>query len=631
MKKIHPVTPLAVCAALALAMNAQAQTTITWANAGTDFEADANWSGGVAPADDLIGNIGTFSGTPTFLPSLSASRSIAGLRFSSGDWTLSRAGTTEVLTIGSQGIGTSAGTTTTISAPIRLGANQEWAVDGFLSLTGQLVNNSMELNKTGAGTLSLRLATTNAGGAVRVTVSGGVLEVPVDLARLSGNGGSITLNGGTFRMNSNANTTSTMGSGRFSAFAMGPAGGTVDVVTSSATLLVNRGITTVDGGPGSLTKVGAGALTLSAFADNGTTAITHNQLGMHINEGTVRFSHIGAFNRSGEGQTITFNGGALELTGANVVEFTAERFGGGLETRAGGATFNISNSAGRLNIEAPISGAGALTKSGSGTLALLGANSHQGATNVNNGVLVVGHNNALGATNAAVNTVASNASLQFSHATGLNIGAESFQISGAGTGGLGNLRSVSGHNVVGGLISGSTFSAITLAANASIGVDADSLTYRGNITGSHTLTKVGAGAFIAERQISVSALALNAGTFGLGQAAGESFGFVQAGSISIDDGVVFSLVSSDWAFAGGQVFHLFRGADGSSAPSISGTFASLDLPTLSGGLSWDSSQLYSAGTLQVIPEPAAFGVFAGLFGLGAAALRRRGRTSKAAA
>ncbi len=42
--------------------------------------------------------------------------------------------------------------------------------------------------------------------------------------------------------------------------------------------------------------------------------------------------------------------------------------------------------------------------------------------------------------------------------------------------------------------------------------------------------------------------------------------------------------------------------------AIKGTFSSILLPTLSGGLSWDTSSLYSAGVITVVPEPAPIGV-----------------------
>ena len=47
-----------------------------------------------------------------------------------------------------------------------------------------------------------------------------------------------------------------------------------------------------------------------------------------------------------------------------------------------------------------------------------------------------------------------------------------------------------------------------------------------------------------------------------------------------------------------DAFHIFEVTD------LLGTFSSVLLPELSGNLSWDHSDLYSSGTLSVIPEPA---------------------------
>jgi hypothetical protein len=71
--------------------------------------------------------------------------------------------------------------------------------------------------------------------------------------------------------------------------------------------------------------------------------------------------------------------------------------------------------------------------------------------------------------------------------------------------------------------------------------------------------------------------------------------------------------------ATGAAFNLF------DAGAFSGTFASLNLPTLSGGLQWDTSTLYTAGVLSVsaIPEPSTYAALAGLAALGLAAWKRR--------
>ena len=70
----------------------------------------------------------------------------------------------------------------------------------------------------------------------------------------------------------------------------------------------------------------------------------------------------------------------------------------------------------------------------------------------------------------------------------------------------------------------------------------------------------------------------------------------------------------------GQSFQLFN------AGSWSGTFSTLQLPGLSGGLAWNTNQLTSSGLLSVtsaIPEPATVALGFGLVALGVAAWRRR--------
>jgi autotransporter-associated beta strand protein len=68
--------------------------------------------------------------------------------------------------------------------------------------------------------------------------------------------------------------------------------------------------------------------------------------------------------------------------------------------------------------------------------------------------------------------------------------------------------------------------------------------------------------------------------------------------------------------ADGQSFDLFNWG------STSGAFSSVALPTLTGGLTWDQTQLYSTGTITVVPEP---NIATLLGGLGVLALLRRRR------
>ena len=54
--------------------------------------------------------------------------------------------------------------------------------------------------------------------------------------------------------------------------------------------------------------------------------------------------------------------------------------------------------------------------------------------------------------------------------------------------------------------------------------------------------------------------------------------------------------------------------------SQSGQFDALDLPTLPGGWSWDTAELYTTGEIRIVPEPATLALLA-LSGL--ALVRRR--------
>ena len=67
----------------------------------------------------------------------------------------------------------------------------------------------------------------------------------------------------------------------------------------------------------------------------------------------------------------------------------------------------------------------------------------------------------------------------------------------------------------------------------------------------------------------------------------------------------------------GESFQLFEG-------DLSGSFSQLTLPALSNGLSWNTSNLDTNGTISVVPEPSTLALLGvGAFGLLAGAWRRR--------
>lgn len=92
-------------------------------------------------------------------------------------------------------------------------------------------------------------------------------------------------------------------------------------------------------------------------------------------------------------------------------------------------------------------------------------------------------------------------------------------------------------------------------------------------------------------------------------------------NVILDDTSTLSVANAGAVtFASGDTFNLF---DWANTPT--GTFGTVLLPTLTGGLTWDTSDIYNTGTISVVPEPSSVL----LCGLGLAmtlhCLRRRNR------
>jgi autotransporter-associated beta strand protein len=148
-------------------------------------------------------------------------------------------------------------------------------------------------------------------------------------------------------------------------------------VDSGASLTVSGSI----GGVGGLVKSGAGILDLTHAAngyDGGTT----------LAGGTLGFSALGSL---GDGD-LSFDGGSLRYNAGNSDDISGKVVtlsvnGGTINTNGNNVT--LANSIGN-------GGAGALTKTGAGTLILQGVNSYTGATNVSGGRLSISSNGNLG-------------------------------------------------------------------------------------------------------------------------------------------------------------------------------------------------------------------------------------------
>ncbi len=150
-----------------------------------------------------------------------------------------------------------------------------------------------------------------------------------------------------------------------------------------------------------------------------------------------------------------------------------------------------------------------VTKSGNGTLILSGQNGGSGAWQMNGansfsvtqGVVRLANSNASG--NSGNNfVIAEPAALELSGGFSQGITAGNITLNGTGIGATGALRNISGNNSIS--PAASSTGTIVLSAASSIGVDADTLTLGKGISGSNSLTKVGAGTLVLGREAGIN-------------------------------------------------------------------------------------------------------------------------------
>ncbi|MDX2109967.1 MAG: autotransporter-associated beta strand repeat-containing protein [Verrucomicrobiota bacterium] len=140
---------------------------------------------------------------------------------------------------------------------------------------------------------------------------------------------------------------------------------------------------------------------------------------------------------------------------------------GALDTNTNPVFFSTT---GTTNVTGVISGTGAITTSENGTTIFNGANTYSNSTTVQDGILRIRNNTALGTT-AAGTTVQSGGTLQLDNS--ITVTGEAVTIAGTGEGGIGALNNLAGTNVIDGT------AAVTLSANATISSTAGTLTIGG--------------------------------------------------------------------------------------------------------------------------------------------------------
>jgi autotransporter-associated beta strand protein len=385
-----------------------------------------NFSSGPPPSDSLyflgddaaLGGVGTWaaSGGTAWAPNADGTGTAQAwdaskiARFNSAS-TVGVTGTIDL----NQGIQITADTTLsggTLNMAAASQAQNVWNVGTATTATvSSEITGSNGITKTGNGTLILTGTKTYAGG---TTVSGGTLQL-----------GDGTTNGSVAgNVTNNANLTFNNGSTQ-------SFGGEIS-------------------GSGSLTKIGAGALTLSGSNSyNGGTTVSAGSLigttsslqGAIVNNAAVTFDQSGngtyAGNMSGSGSLTKLGAGVVTLSGTN-------SYSGGTTVSAGGLIGTTASLQGGIVNNAAVtfdqttngtysgdmSGSGSLTKLGAGVVTLSGSNSYGGGTTVSAGGLV-------GTTDSLQGAITNDAAVTFNQTTdgtyaGIMTGTGSFTKSGSG-------------------------------------------------------------------------------------------------------------------------------------------------------------------------------------------------------
>ena len=363
--------------------------------------------------------------------------------------------------------------------------------------------------------------------------SGGVAEVGGVVA--SGTSVTVDFDGGILRARN--------GSGDFIS---GFAAGDVTINAGGAFLDTNGFNVTVAApidGVGALTKQGEGTLELTG---------TNTFNGLTITGGTVKVTsdaNLGLANAA-----ISLDGGVLDASA--LLAFSRPT-----TITANSGTFHVES--GTLTHAGVISGAGALTKTGAGTLALTAANTYLGGTNVEGGWVAITASNNLGAAGTSVTLdsggLQTSGTFSLSRPMTLETGGGGIDVttgtltqSGVISGG-GGLRKDGAGTLV--LTGANTFTGLTniTAGTLQIGAGATGslagditnagalvfnrstdLTYAGNILGAGTLTKNGSGTVTLTGTLGYTgATTVNAGAL---EFAGN--GVIATSSIDVNGGQV---------------------------------------------------------------------------------------------
>lgn len=256
------------------------------------------------------------------------------------------------------------------------------------SSPGNVISGTTGLSKSGNGSLALAGGINTYTGPT--TLGGGITSVgvldnggsPSDLGQSGNAAANLVLNGGTLQYTGAGQSSDRL-------FTLGTANGTIDASGFGALNLNNSGAVALSGS-------GARTLTLAG------TSVDDNTLAARLsdNGGATALSKAGpgkwvvTANNTNSG-TVTIAAGTLQVG----VGGASGSLGSGNVVNNGTLSFNTSSTV----TNGVISGTGAVTVDGGGTVVLPGNNTYSGATTINTGTLQVGVGGASGSMNNNAN------------------------------------------------------------------------------------------------------------------------------------------------------------------------------------------------------------------------------------
>jgi len=415
------------------------------------------------------------------------------------------------------------------------------------------------IHKTGNG--RVRIEGGNAGYSGTTTISAGILQV--------GNG----------------STTGTLGSGN---------------IVNDASLILNRSdsftFNNTMSGSGSLTKAGAGTVTISNGSNNysggtnvaaGTLRIG-NASSLGASSGVVTIGSSGGGNASlvsylagwtyAQGIVVAAGSGGTLTLGHSSTANLSSRFTGNISLNDNVVVSSVAPDGFAMRLEGVISGAGGITKTGAGATRLENANTYSGGTTVSAGTLLV-TNSSGSATGSGAVTTASSTIL----------------------GGTGMISPTGTNNV-------------TLGGSVAPGVSgsAGTLTFT-PVDGNVTFQSGSSAAFELFGNGSNDKIVLNASGSGV-----IDFSALTAGSLGVTFAAGYTPVLGDsfdlldWTAVSGS------GISGLSASLLNASTAGFDPSWM-----WDTSAFVSDGVITIVLVPEPTRTFLAAIGVMALALRRR--------